>query len=689
MSTVRMLLALLCLAASAAGVAGVAVPARHRSLAAGTLVAVQGGLGAVLGAVALAGATAPDAVAWAWRGPLPHLDLVARVDPLSGLFLLVIGVVSAAAAVYGTAYTRQPDGSPAASGSRTTWTAFAAFVAGMQLVAVAGSAAAFLLGWEVMAVASLVLVLTEHREHRVAVTGAGLWYAGMTQLGFLAVLGAFAVLVAHAGAGDLVALREAAATAEPGVRVLVGALALVGFGSKAGVVPLHVWLPRAHPEAPSHVSAVMSGAMVKLGVYGLLRIGPDIAGTGSRAWGLALLGAGAASALYGILQAVVATDLKRLLAYSTTENVGLVLIGVGAGQVLASGGRHDLAAVAYVAALLHTLNHATFKGLLFLAAGSVLRATGLRDLNRLGGLASRMPWTAALFGIGALAAAALPLGNGFVSEWLLLQVLVHGQGADGVTTALVMPAAVAVLALTAGLAVAAFVKAFGIGFLARARDVGAERAVEAPVAMRAGMGLLAASIAVLAVAPSVVVPGLDRAAALLAGQLAAGEPAAGDALAARPLGAGLELAGIGARLQPLLVLVLLVAVAGGVAAAARRWGRPRRTGALPWGCGGQRLSPRMEYTATSFAEPLQRVFAEVLRPEQDLAVIETPAPYLIEQVRFRQRMGDAVERVAYRPALDRLLALAERARRLAPGSVHTYVGYAFAALLLVLVGVSL
>jgi hydrogenase-4 component B len=667
--------------AVAAAAAGCLPSARVRAAVAGWLVALLGAGAVVAGGLALEG----HRLALSWPAVVPALDPALRVDALSGVFLLIIGLVSAAAGIYAIGYAA-PGGAhgdhPSPAGSRTAWTSFALFVASLQLVVVAGSATTFLLGWELMAVTSALLVLTEHRAQQ-AVRGAALWYAGMTQLGFLAILGCFAVLVAHARAGDFTALRASAAGLGGTATFVVAALALVGFGSKAGMVPLHVWLPRAHPEAPSHVSAVMSGAMVKLGVYGLLRVGVDLLGIHSREWGLAILAAGGASALYGILQAVVATDLKRLLAYSTTENVGLILIGVGAGQVLSGSGRDDLAAVAYVAALLHAINHAAFKGLLFLGAGSVLRATGLRSLDSLGGLVSRMPATTALVALGALAAAALPPGNGFVSEWLLLQALVHGQSAGGLTTALVMPAAVAVVALTAGLAVATFVKAFGIGFLARPRSPAADAATESPRAMRAGMGVLALAIAVLAVAPAMLAPGLDRAAAALAPSTRGGGAAAVQGSAG-----GLALAGVQARLQPLLVLALLVGAAMAVAAAARLWGRPRRRVALAWGCGGQRLSPRMEYTATSFAEPLQRVFVEVLQPEQDLTVTPASGPYLVTRLRYSQQVGDVVERRAYRPALNLLARWAERARGLAPGSVHRYVGYAFAALVAVLVGVS-
>src|SRR5690606_4435980 len=263
--------------------------------------------------------------------------------------------------------------------------------------------------------------------------------------------------------------------------------------------------------APSHVSALMSAAMVNMGVYGVVRVGFDLLHGGPRWWWLVVLGLGALSALYGILQAAVASDLKRLLGYSTTENMGLVLLGVGAAGFFAASGLPGPAALAIAAALLHVVNHAAFKPLLFLAAGSVLHATGTRDLDALGGLRTRMPYTTALFAVGALAASALPPGNGFVSEWLLLQSLVHAIPASGIAGAVAMPLAVGAVALSAGLAMATFVKAFGVGFLARPRGPEAERATESPPTMLAGMGLAAACCAALALGPTVIVPGLARA----------------------------------------------------------------------------------------------------------------------------------------------------------------------------------
>src|SRR5450759_3472191 len=311
------------------------------------------------------------------------------------------------------------------------------FVAGMLLVPAAGSVTTFLLAWELMAATSLILVLSEHR--RDAVRTAGTFYAIMTQLGFVAILVALVMLSASGGGDAFTTIAANADNLTSGTRTTVFVLTLMGFGSKAGLLPLHAWLPRAHPEAPSPVSALMSAAMVNMGIYGIIRIDLQLLGPGPHWWGLTLMIFGALSAVFGVLQASVATDLKQLLAYSTTENMGLVTLALGAAALLSSSGAPAVAAIAMTAALLHLLSHAAFKTLGFLAAGSVLSATGLRDLDKLGGLARRMPATTVLFGIAALGASGLPLGAGFASEWLLFQSLIHSPHDSNTVLALAMP----------------------------------------------------------------------------------------------------------------------------------------------------------------------------------------------------------------------------------------------------------
>jgi formate hydrogenlyase subunit 3/multisubunit Na+/H+ antiporter MnhD subunit len=653
-------------AALLASLAAAVLPERFRPGAAGAGTALAGAAGLAAGIAAVSGQTFTLDL----PGLLPLSGLEFAAGPLSGFFIAVTGGVAVAAGIYAIGYT------PHSGAGRLTSAVLPLFVASMLGVPAAASAGTLLACWELMALTSLLLVLTEHRR-RTEVAEAGRWYAVMTHLGLVCILISLMILASRSGGDGFAAARLAARHMSPALKGTVFVLALAGFGSKAGIVPLHAWLPRAHPEAPSHVSALMSAAMVNLGVYGIARTGFVLLGGGSRWWWLLVLALGAASAVYGILQAAMSTDLKRLLGYSTTENMGLVLTGLGAAGLFASSGHRLLAALALTAALLHLAGHAAFKTLLFLAAGSVLHGTGTRDLDALGGLRPRMPVTTAAFGWGALAASALPPGTAFVSEWLLVQALIHGLPGTGTATAVVLPAAVAAVALTAGLAVATFVKAFGTGFLARPRSGGAARAAESPAAMLAGMGLAGAACAALALVPGAVLPGIARAAA--AAVASPGAPVAGLVT--------LRLAGIAGSVSPLLLTIALLAVVVAAAAGLRALParRARRTVRL-WDCGAGPLTARMEYTATSFAEPLQRVFDDVVAPETGIDVTHLDeARYLVAEVAYRRRVPDRIERRLYRPVLDAIGAWGTAGRRLAPGSVHRYLGYGFWAVTALLV----
>lgn len=646
-------------------VAAAVVPIHVRPVVTGAGTACTGVAGLAAGVAALAGSSFSVAL----PGLLPLSGVSLALDPLGGLFVAVTGGVAVAAGVYGIAYTRSHG-----LAARLVQVAFPVFVVAMLLVPAAASVGTFLVCWELMALTSLLLVVAEHRR-RPEVARAGRWYAAMTHLGFVSVLIGLLVFVAHAADDSFAALRDAHLT--PGIGGLVFVSTLAGFTSKAGILPLHAWLPRAHPEAPSHVSALMSAAMVSLGVYGIVRVGFDLLGGGSRWWWLVVLGLGAVSAVYGILQAAMSTDLKRLLGQSTTENMGLVLVGVGAAGLFATSGDRVLAGLALAAALLHVINHAAFKTLLFLAAGSVLHATGTRDLDALGGLRPAMPVTTAAFGLGALAASALPPGTAFVSEWLLLQALIHGLPDGGTVVAVAMPIAVAAVALTAGLAVATFVKAFGVGFLAKPRSSAAEQAHESPRSMLAGMGLAGGACVVLALLPTAVLPGVGAA---VGPALGAGESVVSGVVT-------MQLSGIVGSLSPLLLtlalLTAVVLVVGLVRVVATR--RARRAARL-WDCGAGPMTARMEYTATSFAEPLQRVFDNVLQPETDVDVSHhEESRYLVRAVEYRRAVPDRIERRLYEPVLAVLAAWGRAGRRLATGSVHRYLGYGFYAVCGVLV----
>ncbi|MDQ4504503.1 proton-conducting transporter membrane subunit [Sinomonas sp. ASV322] len=662
--------------ATAAGVVtavlAVVVPSRFHAAVSGIGTALVGAAGAAAGAAAVLGQ--PFALSLPWVLPLFGVSLEA--DPLGGLFVAVAGGAAATAGVYGIRPARRD------SGVRATSVVMPLFAFSLLLVPVASGVGSFLALWELMALTSLVLVLTGRR--RAEAVEAGRWYAVMTHLGLVAIMIGLMILVAHAGGDSFAALRAAAGSVPPAIAGTVFVLAVLGFGSKSGILPLHAWMSRAYSAAPGHAAVLMSAAMANLGVYGIVRVGFDFL-DGARSdtarwWWIGALLLGAASAVYGILQAAMSSDLLRLLSFSSTENMGLILAGVGAAGLFASSGSGALAGLALVAALLHTLNHSAFKALLFQAAGSTVEATGSRDLDELGGLRPRMPGTTAAFGWGALAASALPPGTAFVSEWLLIQALIHGLGASGVASSVVLPVAVGAVALTAGLSVATFVKAFGVGFLARPRSDAASQATEAPATALVAMGLTGAACAILAVLPSLVLPGLGRVAGSLTG--AAGTTVDGAVT--------LELSGVAGSLSPLVVgvglLVAVVLAAGAVRALAVR--RARRAARL-WDCGAGPLTPRMEYTATSFAEPLQRVFDNVVAPETGVDVTHPEeSNYLVELVEYRRTVPDRIERRLYRPVLALVSAWGSVGRRLASGSIHQYLAYGFFVLIGLLVALA-
>jgi formate hydrogenlyase subunit 3/multisubunit Na+/H+ antiporter MnhD subunit len=609
---------------------------------------------------------------------IPLTGVTVVLNSLGAVFVVAIAVVALASTLYWLGYASHGLATRGAS------CALPLFVTSMLLVPFAASVATFLVLWELMALTSLVLVLTD-QSRREAARSAAQWYAVMTHVGAAAILLALVMLSAHSG-GQTFADIEAHARHLSGVtRGTIFVIALLGFGSKAGAVPLHVWLPKAHAEAPGPASALMSGAMVNLGIYGIVLVGNVLLGGGPVWWWLLVSALGVVSALYGALYAATSSDLKRLLAYSTADNMGLVLIALGASGMFAASGHRATAAIAMVAALLLMVNHSVFKGALFLAAGAVQVATGTRDLDRLGGLMRRMPVTGVVFLVGALSVAALPPFNGFVGEWLLFQGLLHGLPTSNTSVVISVAAAVAALALTGGLTVAAFVKATGIGFLGRPRSEEAVQAHEVAITMRVGAGALAALCLVLGLVPMLVLPALERAASS-AGRRGATSSTNGWI--------SLHLLGLHGVLAPSLL-------AGGLAAAAliviatrrlvhrRSLAWPAINSAEPWGSGRRVQTARMQYTATSFAEPLQRVFDDVIRPSRDLDVSHlAESRYYIERIAYRTSSDDVLERQFYRPLIAGVRWWGQRARWLANGSVHRYLAYGLLALVIVLVVVA-
>jgi len=645
----------LALAAFVAGAAGALLAARSPRLATGLGAggAVVGSLlGLVPAALVLSGRDV-GSVRLPWSVPGGSLSLA--IDPLSAFFLVPLFAVGAATAVYGAAYLL-PEARHRSLGPAWLW--FDLLLASMALVVAARNGLLFLVAWEAMALSSFFLVVFHHE--RDGVPRAGWVYLVATHLGTAFLLVLFAWLAGDADSLEFADWRRPASGAS-----WLFALALVGFGAKAGFFPLHVWLPEAHPVAPSHVSALLSAVMVKLGLYGLLRV-VSLLGGADPLWGTALLGVGLVSAAYGALALLAQRDLKRLLAYSTVENLGIAAVGLGLGLRAAASGATSLAVVALAGALLHVWNHALFKGLLFLGAGSLARGAGTLDLERLGGVLRRMPTTGASLLVGAAAICALPPLNGFASEFLIylgsLEAL--GTGAPIAAHAL---AVVAGLAFAGAVAAAGFVRAAGVALLGEPRSAEAAAAREVAGPMRGVLAVLAALCLFLGIAAPVAL----RAAAPAIEQIlpagAEGGPAlrAASALLWQVAAAGGAVAAAGAALLWLRARLLPAPVA-----------RPVGT----WDCGHAAPTPRMQYTASSFAQPLTRLFALVLR-------VRSSAPEPAGIAPAPASFGTRSEDLAAGVYAGIFAAVAELARRLRPiqaGSPQLYVLYTVLAALALL-----
>ena len=602
--------------------------------------------------------------AGAWGQVLGLAPVAVQYDGLSAVFLIALGISATAASL---TVIGKPVRSPLEA------VAYPLFLLSMLLVLGARDAFSFLLAWEFMALLSAFLVVGLRPTR--AVVSAGFLYLAMTHVATAALLIAFGLLAAGSGGQlEFVAWRAAAPTLSPFVRDAVFVLAFVGFGTKAGTLPLHAWLPRAHPVAPSHVSALMSGVMIKTGIYGLVRILVDVLGGGPDWWGVVILVAGASSAVLGVLYALMQHDLKRLLAFHSIENIGIILLGLGASMLLAAHGQAALAAMALTAALFHSLNHAVFKSLLFLGAGAVLGATGLRDLNRLGGLARVMPLTALSFGVGAAAISGLPPLNGFASEWLVFQGLLGAAGAEPVPPLARMTAAVAIgaLALTSALAVACFVKATGVTFLGLPRSSAAADAKDAPLPARVALAGLAATCVALGLGAGPAVTALTRVAATL---IPAGAAARVATITVEPSVGG-------TATYAALAIALLVLVAVVLAAIAlRRAGRPRRVDT--WTC-GIAPQPAFQYTSTGFAKPIRLFFHRVLLPEREIRVEYHPGTAFPVAMLYRSEVTLVLEDRVFRPAHELSIRLAESARRLQGGALQLYLAYTVVAVLVLL-----
>jgi len=622
---------------------------------AGALVAL------VLAIVALIALGGPPQTAVLPLG-LPDLPFHVRLDALSAFFLLLIGVASFAVSIFSIGYFRSSEGTPPGLISFQ----YHVFLAAMAAVVISDDAYAFMVAWEAMALSSYFLVTTEHRIPEIR--RAGFLYLLIAHIGAIAILLCFGVL--QGGSGDYTFAGMRVANIGNAWSTAAFFLALTGFGAKAGLLPLHVWLPEAHPAAPSPVSALMSGVMLKTAIYGLLRVTFDLLQMQLWWWGVIALALGLATALFGVIFAAAQTDMKRLLAYSSIENIGVIVAGFGLTILFDAYGKTLLAAISLTAVLYHALNHAFFKTLLFLATGAVLHATHERSLGKLGGLIHRMPWVAWMALVGTLAIAGLPPLNGFVSEWLLLQAFLFTPGLPQSFVNMLVPLAAAALVLAAALAAYVMVKFYGVIFLGQPREANLAYAKDAGPCERAALIWLAAGCVLLGIFPVTVIAVLDPVNVMLIGRGASN--GFGNWLLLAPIDADRS------SYSPLIVLVVVVAVVLLTMQIVHRQYHGRVRKAPPWDCGFPQQTPRMQDSAEGFGQPIRQVFEPFFRLERHL-----PSPFDAAP-RYSVRIGDPFWHWIYLPIVRAAEGAARVVGRIQQGRISVYLIYSFITLLALL-----
>jgi len=586
-------------------------------------------------------------------------------DPLSAAFAVIINVAAAIVSGYAIGY-----GSHAREPQRVV-PFYPAFIAGMNLVLLAQDAFSFLVGWEFMSLASWALVISEDdsAENR----RAALVYLIMATGGALALLLAFGLLAGPDGGYAFDQIRR---TASSGVGSIVLILALVGAGSKAGLVPLHAWLPLAHPAAPSHVSALMSGVMTKVAVYGFVRLVFDLSGPPLWWWSIPVLLVAGITALLGVLYALMEHDLKRLLAYHTVENIGIIFIGLGLSLAFKANGLGSAAALALVAAIFHVFNHSLFKSLLFLGSGAILNATGERDMEHLGGLIHRMPVTAVAFLAGCIAISALPPFNGFVSEWLTFQAILLSPQLPQWVPRLLVPAIGATLACSAALAAACFVKAFGITFLGRPRSGVAMTARETDRWSRSAMLIFAALCLLAGVLPGFVIDSIGPVTQMAVGSRLTPQSAL-PWFRIIPINSGRS------AYDGLLLIVMILIATAATAFIVRRFASHALRRSPAWDCGFPDASPTTQYTAGSFTQPIRRVFGSVVFRAREHVTMPKPGDTAVAKLRLD--LHDTVWEVLYLPLIHVFEATADRLNKLQFLTIRNYLTLVFSALVLLLI----
>jgi hydrogenase-4 component B len=591
-----------------------------------------------------------------------------RIDALSAFFLLLIALTAAAVSIYSMGYVAEYDGKKSAG---LLGSGLNIFLLSMIAVVTVDNSLTFLISWELMSIISFFLVMFEHEKEEIR--RAGYIYVVMTHFGTIFIILTFLTFFFFTKSLDFHMFRVAGDRLPPAVKNIIFLMTLIGFGTKAGMFPLHVWLPRAHPAAPSNVSALMSAVMIKTAVYGLLRIIFDFLGGGQTWWGAVLIAAGVISALLGILFGIAENDMKRFLAYSSSENMGIIFMGLGSSIVFYSHHQPLLAALALTALLYHALNHSVFKGLLFMGAGAVLYSTHTKNVNQLGGLIRKMPWTAVFFLIGGMSLASLPPFNGFMSEWATLQSLFHlSFSLENTGWKVAGGLAAALLGLTGAFVAGGVVKHFGTAFLGMPRSAHAEAAKEVPVTMRAGMLLMAAGSLVLGVWPGLV---LRITNGIVEGYFH--QSLSGSDILYVPVKQSAASVSLGGA------VVLFTVILGVLLIFLRLWvGKSRNKYDETWNCGTP-LLPTMGYTGTSFSHPVLLIFKKVYKNKRTVDVYEEYR-YFPKKIRHRLQDQLLIESNLYRPVIRLTIFLSKRFRTIQNGNLQSYLAYMVITLILLL-----
>lgn len=595
-------------------------------------------------------------------------------DGLSLFFLCVIILISLPSAIYSIGYL---SGHNSKAKITLAQVLLVLFVASMVLVVTVKNVFVFLVAWEIMSLVSYFLVVFDTNHERSIQAGA--IYIVMTHIGTAFLVAAFLLMYKYAHSFDFDTIKNACITMPQVTKNICFLLFLIGFGTKAGIVPLHIWLPYAHPQAPSHISSIMSGVMIKTAIYGILRFVIFLLGVGDSWWGILVCVLAIITCFVGIIYALMERDIKRLLAYSSVENIGIILLGVGLAMLFFSINMPYLAVFSLVAGLYHLINHGIFKGLLFLCAGSVYKATGTRDIEKLGGLIKRMPHTAAYFLIGAMAISALPPLNGFVSEWMTLQAFFLGAiNATGGGIKLFLGLCASMLALTSGLAVACFVKAFGITFLALPRSRYAKDAKEVSLSMKTGMFFLALLTVIFGLGAVYIIGLLAKVASTTFGiEITNMEFSLNNFVLSPQIGKSIYLS------LPQLALALVVLLVLGVAIY-KIFGKKRVVTYKTWDCGYYKLNSRNEYTATAFSKPFRIAFSFFLIPYRKTQKIRETF-YHVKSFSYETHTTPVFKKYIYKPVISLIISSAKSMRRLQPGSIHLYLGYIFITVLLLII----